>query len=948
MTLLSVSNLFNPAIEIYKGDRLTNLTFLAASSFWDTPPAVFDAEPGVEYHFAICSIHTGSSPQALGPVKIALTTEPAAPNDNFAAPTVFNGTFGASTSANYFASVEAGEPPLFNGTHTLWWRWAAPVSGTVKLEISGQNNPLSAVYTGDSFSNLIEILPGNLFVPVRSFEAIAGKVYNIQIDGGPAMLGLHLTESTLKLMSPAEGGVFHEGESVSFQAQLGAAETPDSTVRFWVTPLTSGASNFLVGTASAPSYAFTWTNAPPGLYEAHCEIAEPSGAIRFASTTGFAVRPHNDDFEHRDRLTSLSVTNSNFGASLEPMEPLIPGPYGAAASIWWTWAAPVEGELRISASMDGIAVLLAAYKGDSLLDLLSITNRTQDGSLRVNLNAGESVQIAAGSSLDVQGPIRLSLSFTPRADNDRFASARTLNGAIASDSADNQICTTEPGEPNPMGAASGQSLWWAWQAPFTSSVHLHAESATAGTVIGVYEGDTVSTLKEWKTVPYANNFPTVFRAVAGHVYRILVDTAYFGTGLIQLSLEAHPTPSNDDIANATHFSGTFLTIHGTNEFATAEEGELSLPNTGGPNHSLWWSWTSPTNGTVQLSWLDGSLSPVLAIYQGNGFASLQLVASNWNNFAAPIRFSVSENQTYLITAESPMGSLDNPTRDFLLQLALVKAAVVSPTNDSEFLAPANIPLLAEVAHLDGAVVSIEFMVGTNVVGVATNEPMTAVWTNVPSGEYEIIAVATDEFAHKTQSTPIHVAVRPPNDNFADRTTIAGNSDTLSGSFSAATSESNEPPSPCGGTGRTIWWTWTATDDGQIILAVRTNSAVIPVISIYEGVSLSNLSLIATNSFRFGTRWCGFSCGGRREISADVHAGQTYQFQMDGQPGILVADFHFYPRPANDDIARAEILSGVSAHQHIQTFGATHEAAEPPLGAEADSKTLWYKWTAPFR
>ena len=68
-------------------------------------------------------------------------------------------------------------------------------------------------------------------------------------------------------------------------------------------------------------------------------------------------------------------------------------------------------------------------------------------------------------------------------------------------------------------------------------------------------------------------------------------------------LDAVPSPENDEFANATPLSGLSASGSGSNFDATSEPGEPNhAGNAGG--HSLWWRWTAPAKGSVQVDTCD--------------------------------------------------------------------------------------------------------------------------------------------------------------------------------------------------------------------------------------------------------------------------------------------------------------------------------------------------------
>jgi hypothetical protein len=91
-------------------------------------------------------------------------------------------------------------------------------------------------------------------------------------------------------------------------------------------------------------------------------------------------------------------------------------------------------------------------------------------------------------------------------------------------------------------------------------------------------------------------------------------------------------------------------------------------------------------------------------------------------------------------------------------------SIVSPTNGSTFLAPANFTILAQAQDVGGVISKVEFFSGTNKLGEATGAaPYVLVLTNVAAGTYTFTAKATDGCGNTATSVPVTVtvAVRPP-------------------------------------------------------------------------------------------------------------------------------------------------------------------------------------------
>ena len=89
--------------------------------------------------------------------------------------------------------------------------------------------------------------------------------------------------------------------------------------------------------------------------------------------------------------------------------------------------------------------------------------------------------------------------------------------------------TRQPYEPrHASGNAGGRSVWWTWTAAFTRDVVITTRDSNFDTLLGVYRGRTLRTLRRIVSnddTPGANNLQSrvEFRAFAGNRYRIAVD-----------------------------------------------------------------------------------------------------------------------------------------------------------------------------------------------------------------------------------------------------------------------------------------------------------------------------------------------------------------------------------------------------------------------------------------
>jgi hypothetical protein len=218
--------------------------------------------------------------------------------------------------------------------------------------------------------------------------------------------------------------------------------------------------------------------------------------------------------------------------------------------------------------------------------------------------------------------------------SDAFASATVLIGSFATDTGSNVGATGETGEPNPTGGASPTtSVWWKWTAPANGSVEVNTNGSDFDTILGVYTGSTINLLTEVGSNDdyYDSQSQVIFDAVAGTTYSFVVDGYAGATGNITLNLGMEA--ANDNFANATVFTGTTAT--GWNLAATAEPGETSPFNDAAvPINSVWWQWTAPAGGLVEVDTVGSGFDTNLAVFTGSSVGSLSVVGANDDYFGA--------------------------------------------------------------------------------------------------------------------------------------------------------------------------------------------------------------------------------------------------------------------------------------------------------------------------
>jgi hypothetical protein len=205
---------FDTLLAVYTGSSYLDLTLVASNDdivpgSWPQSQVSFAATAGTTYQIAVDG-YGGAIGNAVMNINPPV-------NDDFAEATVISGTSGATNGYTIGASKEPYEPAHAGevGGHSVWYSWTAPASGPVDFNTVGSDfNTTLAVYTGDSVSNLTPIASndddvGGVFTSRVDFNAVAGRAYQIAVDGsggdaGNLVLNWNM-DSQLKIVGLAYG-----------------------------------------------------------------------------------------------------------------------------------------------------------------------------------------------------------------------------------------------------------------------------------------------------------------------------------------------------------------------------------------------------------------------------------------------------------------------------------------------------------------------------------------------------------------------------------------------------------------------------------------------------------------------------------------------------------------------------------------------------------------------
>ena len=412
------------------------------------------------------------------------------------------------------------------------------------------------------------------------------------------------------------------------------------------------------------------------LFALDSKFAASPGSFQFV----IWAQPPNANFADAVALpgSSGSATEVNFFAGAEAGEPAHAGS-PAANSAWYSFTSAGTGTVSVDACASLFDTRVAVYTGNAVNALTPVASNDDSpgcgfggtaSRVEFPAAAGQTYRIAVdGKTASDVGQFHIDVEGPP--PNDLLANAEDLGPTVAAEtSANSARAGSEPSEPAILADPAEHSAWYRWTAPQSGPARIDTCGSDFDTLLAVYTGSTIAGLAEVASNDDDTSLPACdgddslvsFTATEGVTYRIAVDGKAGASGFLHLTLIAKPL--NDDFADATELEGTNVSGSGFTTLASGESGE---PQHGGvgSGHSLWFSWTAPVGGFVELSTCsnESDVDPVVAVYTGAALNALTLLAAD-DDAGSPecssqdgkVAFAATAGTTYRIAADSVSGA----------------------------------------------------------------------------------------------------------------------------------------------------------------------------------------------------------------------------------------------------------------------------------------------------
>jgi M6 family metalloprotease-like protein len=289
----------------------------------------------------------------------------------------------------------------------------------------------------------------------------------------------------------------------------------------------------------------------------------------------------------------------------------------------------------------------------------------------------------------------------PSPPNDNFASAQSISASTSSINGTTRGATREINEPDHSTDTDGfswlgdHSVWYSWTAPFSGSMSIDTCQANIDSILAVYTGSSLGSLS--RVTDNNNNCPSgwgskvSFNAVAGTTYRIAVgDAGGLRENTFTLALNS-PPPANDDFANAQVLSGFSASANGRNLGATLQSGDPTTVGSQSTSHTVWYSWTAPFSGAVEMNTCTSDFDTLLGVYTGIALGSLTEVAANDDGCStgSKVTFNSTKDTTYQILVDGFNGNQGTFTLE-VIDKAPPRVTSTSPANNGRIAPGANI------------------------------------------------------------------------------------------------------------------------------------------------------------------------------------------------------------------------------------------------------------------
>jgi len=642
------------------GDQSTDIHLDNSCGCWDYKIELYQVGQTVPD-----DIHSNTNDPVLAHHQEQTLAQDYCLSDFFATCASLSGCSGSYADNNTYATKETGEPNHAGnpGGKSLWYCWTAPTNFPVTFNTLGSTfDTLLAVYTGNSVSNLTLVAANDDIagwtnrLSSVTFIPTTGTTYHIAVDGfggasGIVLLNWNQTGAALPdliIYGPAASPTVITRTFTNTDCEVvEGCETPGThrLLSFTTETRNIGGGDLIMGDPATNSL-FYWATCHQHFH--------------FES---FA------EYNLLDASNNIVATGHKVGFCLEDVH---------------SWSATANPEKRYNCSYQGIqsgwADVYAAGLPCQYIDVTAVPPGNYV--LQMIVNPDNLIAEADTSNNETRVPVTIPPTNCLTApDNDDFTNPVVISQTPFSYSEFNTCATNEAGEPD----SGGHSVWFSWTPAANQTVVINTKNSDFDTILAVYTGNNVSNLSLVASnddiiLNVYKQSQVSFAAVAGTTYQIDVDGYGGAVGTMVLNVDP---PANDDFGSPIILSGVSGQVTGSNFAASKQPFERAHAGDVG-GHSVWYQWTAPASGPVDINTVGSTYNTTLAVYTGTVLTNLNPIASNIDDpegsgLASRVDFWALADTTYLVAIDGFGGAAGNFTLTWNMDSSLTTSGLTNGT-----------------------------------------------------------------------------------------------------------------------------------------------------------------------------------------------------------------------------------------------------------------------------
>ncbi len=608
---------------------------------------------------------------------------------------------------------------------------AADTDGSIaKVEYFNGNALIGTATTAPYSITWSNVAPGNYQVTAKATDnqgATATSVaIAINVNAVPSVI---IGSPATSYLAPA---------AITLNATAGDTDGTIAKVDFF-----NGAT--LIGTANTAPYTFSWTNVAAGNYSVTAVATDNQGAIGTSTVMAINVNapptvtliaPTNNASYTGPATITLTANANDADGTIAKVEffngsTLLGNATSAPFAFTWNSVAPGNYQLTAKATDNQGATAMSA-------------------AIAINVNAPPSVTLSSPTT-SYLAPAAITLNATASDTDGTITKVEFFNGVTLIGTA-----TTAPYSFNWANVAGGN----------------YSVTAVATDNQGTTATSTALTIN-------VNAAPTVAITAPTN------NASY--TGPANITLMANANDADGSVAKVEFFNGS--TLLGT---ATAAPYSISWTNVAPGNYSIT-AVVTDNQGAIATSAaivINVNAAPAITLNAaGSGYiapatVSLAATATDTDGTIAKVEFyngatllgsvttapytfawtnvaAGSYSVTAIATDSQGAATTSNAVSITVAANSAPTVAIITPSNNQTFIAPAAIAINATASDTDGTVAKVELYEGANLLATITQAPYSFTWNAAP-GSYTLFAKATDNLGAVTTSTAVNITVTAVN------------------------------------------------------------------------------------------------------------------------------------------------------------------------------------------